>query len=199
LKIIILLFLFINLIAQDKYSIKVAYGEASQSNLGEIIFGDFSSHPINLSVIAIDGGYLLAKDIYDMPIDIYVKAGLSYFNEGSYKDPIYEGVIYIKAYYNLDAWDNRVRFGIAEGFSYTTNILLCEHLEAMEKFDNTSKFLNYLDISIDFDVGKLVGYKPLEDTYFGWAIKHRSGIAGLINDVSHGGSNYNTLYIESNF
>ena len=49
------------------------------------------------------------------------------------------------------------------------------------------------------NIGKVFDYKPLKNTYLGYAIKHRSGIFGLINNVSHGGSNYNTLYIESNF
>jgi len=48
-------------------------------------------------------------------------------------------------------------------------------------------------------MGKLFGYKQLEGTNLGFAIKHRSGIYGLINSVRRGGSNYNTLYIESKF
>ena len=33
----------------------------------------------------------------------------------------------------------------------------------------------------------------------GYLLKHRSGIAGLINNVDHGGSNYNAFYIEKKF
>jgi len=47
-------------------------------------------------------------------------------------------------------------------------------------------------------MGKLVHLKSLEDTYLGVAIKHRSGVFGLYNGV-HGGSNYNSFYIEKNF
>jgi hypothetical protein len=36
-------------------------------------------------------------------------------------------------------------------------------------------------------------------TYVGYLLKHRSGIAGLINNVDHGGSNYNSFYIEKTF
>ena len=94
---------------------------------------------------------------------------------------------------------NRVRFGFGEGLSYTTKTLRTEANDAQANNDNTSKFLNYLDISVDFDLGKLVRYKPLDETYVGFLIKHRSGIFGLINNVKHGGSNYNSLYIEKNF
>jgi len=39
----------------------------------------------------------------------------------------------------------------------------------------------------------------MNGTYVGWAIKHRSGVFGLINNVKEGGANYNTIYIEKNF
>jgi outer membrane protein len=54
-------------------------------------------------------------------------------------------------------------------------------------------------LSVDFDIGKLISYKPLHGTYIGWALKHRSGIFGLINNVRKGGSNYNTIFLERNF
>ena len=184
--------------AADKYSLRVAYGKSTSSDLGNVISGQIQSDIAKLYVYNIDGGYLLAPDIFDMPIDIYAKGGLSYYDEGNYKDA-YGADIYIKAYYNLDFLKNRVRFGFGEGVSYTSRTLTTEAKDAAVSQDNTSKFLNYLDISLDFDLGKLVRYKPLDETYVGILIKHRSGIFGLINNVKHGGSNYNSIYIEKNF
>ncbi len=160
--------------------------------------GRLGSHPENLSTVAIDGGYLLKQDLFDWPLDIYAKGGLSYFNEGT-RDDTYEILTYIKAFYNLDFLDNRVRFGFGEGVSYTTSLLEAERYESSLDGGNTSKFLNYLDISIDFDIGKLVGSQMWEDTYFGILLKHRSGIYGLINNVADGGSNYNSVYLERKF
>lgn len=187
--------------AFDNYSLRAAYGVASKSDLAEIMIGDFSPHPKHLSVVAIDGGYLLKEGAFDLPLDIYLKGGFSRYDESAaFRDDLYEMTLYIKAYYNFDFLDNRVRFGFGEGGSYTTGILFVELEEAIESgYDKTSHFLNYLDISLDFDLGKLVGYKELEGAYIGWAIKHRSGILGLINNVKRGGSNYNTIYIEKNF
>jgi len=194
-----LLFLFtFSLNAAENYSLRVAHGNASQSDLGEIISGDFSSHPENLSVTAFDFGYLYKKNILKSPIDIYFKSSISVFDENSYKD-VYELTLFVKMYYNFDFFENRVRFGLGEGVSYTSSILRVEYLEATLKEDNNSKFLNYIDVSLDFDFGKLVKYKPLYETYIGYSLKHRSGIYGLINSVKNGGSNYNTLYIEKNF
>jgi len=181
-----------------KYSFRAVYGTPTSNDLGEILTGKFGSNFNDFHVYSIDGGYLLAASAFDLPLDFYAKSGLSYYDEGINKDA-YGMDIYIKAFWNFDVWDNRLRFGFGEGVSYTSRTLSAESIDAAANNDNTSKFLNYLDISFDFDFGKLIGYKALDDTYVGFLIKHRSGIFGLINNVKHGGSNYNSFYIERKF
>ena len=185
------------LVASDNYSLRVAYGEASKNDLGEILLGKLGPHPKDLSVIAVDGGYLYIKNAFDFPIDVYFKGGLSYFNEDTH-DNVLEGVAYIKLFYNINVLSNDFRFGFGEGVSYASSVLETEYDESIEKDRGTSNFLNYLDISFDFDVGKLVHSKPLEQLYLGILLKHRSGVFGLYNNVS-GGSNYNSVYIEKKF
>ncbi len=184
--------------AQEDYSFRVAYGKVTSSDLGEIILGDIKSHEYDLRVLALDAGYLLKADIFELPIDFYAKTGVSRFFEDGYQDDVYEGVLYVKAYWNIDFLDNRVRVGFGEGVSYTTEVLTTEYLEATEDEEPYAQFLNYLDISVDFDVGRLIRYKPLYNTYIAWTIKHRSGVRGLYSGV-YGGSNYNTISIEKNF
>lgn len=200
-KIFLLLLLTLNLIAVDEYSFRIGYGKASKSPLTEIISGNAyeNNHNKDLSVLSFNGGYLLKESLFDWPIDIYVKGGLSYFDEAGTRSNLYEVVLYIKAYYNLDFRDNRIRFGIGEGGSYTSDILFIEDEEAFVKNGNTAYYLNYIDMSVDFDLGRLVGHKEMNNTYIGWALKHRSGIFGFINSVKDGGSNYNTVYLEKNF
>lgn len=198
-KFFILLFLFANLVAQDDYSLRVAYGKVTSSDFGEILVGNIHSHPNDLNVLSLDGGYLFQQNTLDLPIDTYVKAGLSYFDEDGMHHDVFEFTLYIKLYYNIDFLDNRVRFGFGEGGSYTESLLYAEVLEARQKQGNNSRFLNYIDLSLDVDLGKLIRYRDLEGTTFGWALKHRSGIYGLVNNVRHGGSNYNTFYIETKF
>ena len=201
-KILLLLLLIASSIfaseATNKYSMRVAYGKSTSSDLGNVVSGKIDGDTANLYVYDIDGGYLLVPNLFDMPIDIYAKGSLSYYDEGSSANA-YGVDTYIKAYYNLDFLKNRVRFGFGEGVSYTTKTLRTESNDAQAHSRNTSKFLNYLDISMDFDIGKLVSYKPLSQTYVGFLIKHRSGIFGTINNVNHGGSNYNSIYLERNF
>ena len=197
----LLINLALNAYDNDKYSMRLAYGFASNNDSGQISFDNSSITSKDLYVLAVDGGYLLKKDFMDLPIDIYLKGGVSYFDE-DVNNNTYEVIAYIKALYNVDFLDNKIRFGLGEGGSYTTSILEVEYDDVhsdSNNISNTSKFLNYLDITVDFDLGKLINYKPMKETYVGYLLKHRSGIFGLINNVDHGGSNYNSFYVEKNF
>ena len=211
-KLFILFFLFANLIAQDDYSFRVGYGQATQSDFSQAIHGDWESSSVSSEVVSLDVGYLLIEDYNDWPMDVYVKGGLSRIDsESGTQDlgargiaiydsqTVYATRVYIKAFWNFDFWDNRVRFGFGEGVSYTSDTLNVEQYEADSENDNSSNFLNYIDFSLDFSIGKLVNYKPFDEVYLGWALEHRSGIFGLINNVEKGGSNYNTFYVESKF
>jgi len=196
-----------------KFSFRAAYGYASEKDLGEILLtADFSKHPINLTMLALDGGYLLKSGLFGMPIDVYAKGGFSRFKDvttyrrgnvvyGGHSD-VYEILAYIKLLYNFDFAKNRVRLGFGEGLSYVNHLLVAEVYDATNPLTNqqdpTARFLNYLDITLDFDLGKLIRVKSLEDVYVGYLLKHRSGVYGLFNGV-HGGSNYNSFYIEAKF
>jgi len=189
----------LHLSASQDYSVRVAHGMAVDSDFGEILGGHIKEHPNNLKVTALDVGYLLAKDIYDLPLDLYVYGGVAYFDEDSMKQNVYEGTLYIKLFYNLDLWSQRFRLGFGEGGSYVSSTLYAEYIEAVEEGDKTSKYLNYLDFTLDFDLGRALRFKELEDTTLGFLIKHRSSIFGLVNSVEKGGTNYNCFYLEKKF
>ena len=193
------LLIFANLEANDDYSFRVAFGKATTSNLSEIISGDIGNPPRDYYVYGFDAGYLISKDFYDLPIDFYAQLGLGIYDEDGAQKTVYESTLYIKVFWKIDFLDNRVRLGLGEGISYTSRYLQIEWDEAMDDGDNYSKYLNYLDLSIDFDLGRLTGVRSLKDTYIGWTIKHRSGVWGLFNSVEEGGVNYNTISITKNF
>jgi len=215
-RLLLLFLVFLSCIRADgKYSIKFAAGEASLSNLNQILSLKNEYHPDSMRTYGVDLGYLLVKDTFELPLDIYIKGAFYYYPEkGTYyhEDPelstygnkyvqndIYEGIIYVKAYWNFNFWKNRIRLGVAEGISCVSDIPLVERQEADSDGDNTSRVLNYLELSIDFDMGRLIRYKPMENFYAGFFIKHRSGIFGLINGVKEGGNNYLMLNLEKNF
>jgi len=210
---LILILIFSFLKADKDYSLRFAYGMESDSDLGEILtFQNPTAHKYNMDVYSLDGGYRFAKNAWDLPLDFYIKGGVALFksedlskykeldwmNDVSSKD-VYEFTFYIKLYYKF--FSEKLRLGLGEGGSYVTDYLSPEVIEEHEQDNENpkySKYLNYLDISLDLDIGKLFDYKPLFETYLGYTLKHRSGIFGLVNGVS-GGSNYNTISIERNF
>ncbi len=169
--------------------------------------GDWHPYPEKTTAFNLDGGYRLSHNTFSWPLDIYLKGGLSYFDEKGvlfqgkrYKD-VLEATFYIKAYLKLDFWQNRVRLGAGEGLSLAQEIPVVEVVDATNgegTVDPTAKFLNYLDFSIDFDVGRLIRVKSMQELYLGYTLKHRSGVFGLFNGV-HGGSNYNMFTLEKNF
>lgn len=194
-KIFLLLLLWFNLFAQNDYSLRFAYGKASESDLGKIIFGDFLNNQQNgFSVLALDAGYKLYRSDNNA-WSIYAKTGLANFHDKGIGH-IYESTLYFKAYYTFFKF---MRLGAGEGLSYTSGILQTEYLEAQRNHGKNSKFLNYLDFNLDFNIGSLIPYSFFDELYVGWSLKHRSGVYGLINNVKHGGSNYNAISIEKNF
>ena len=208
------LLLTFNLSADSKdFSLRFAYGKESDQDLGEILtLQSPTKSKYDFYVYAVDVGYRFAKNAWDLPLDFYIKGGVALFknedlskykeldwmNDVSSKD-VYEFTFYIKLYYKF--FSEKLRLGLGEGGSYVTDYLSPEVIEEHEQDNENpkySKYLNYLDISLDLDIGKLFDYKPLFETYLGYTLKHRSGIFGLVNGVS-GGSNYNTISIERNF
>lgn len=199
-KFLILLFLFFNLYADNDYSLRGAYGTSSASDFDELYkFRGLNTSPYDTSVYNLAVGYRFAKNFYDLPIDFTVNGGASYFDENGHQSDFLEGNLYLKMFIKFNFLSQQFRYGIAEGVSYAGNIPWVEHKEAVAENDNESKFLNYMEMTFDFDVGKLIRVKSLEELYLGYLIKHRSGAHGLYGGVSDGGSNYNCIYIEKNF
>ena len=191
------------------YSIRIGYGIADANDLGEILRGDFNPYTNNTSVYNLDAGWCFTHNFYDLPFDFYLKGGLSYFDEngaydkrgeGPYKNFV-EGTFYVKVYGKIDFWHNRIRLGFGEGVSYAQEIPVVEIDDATHNgtVDKSSKFLNYLDISLDIDVGRLIHVKSMEDLYLGYTLKHRSSVFGLYGNGAVNGSNYNMIVLEKNF
>jgi len=179
-----------------RYSTRIGFGYSDANDLGEILSGHWNKFDGHTSARTLDGGYRLVKDTFGAPIDIYLKGGIAYFDENDFQESFYELIFYVKAYLKLDFLGNRVRLGVGEGLSLAQEIPIVESIDADGA--PTAKFLNYLDISLDFDTGRLLHVDSMKDLYLGYTLKHRSGVFGLFNGV-HGGSNYNMLTLEKNF
>lgn len=184
---------------ETKYSFRLQAGSSSASDLNQLYtFQGLNKSKYETNTLGIDVGYKLYENIADFPFDLYAKGGISYFDENYHQPDFLEATLYIKLLWKLNFFNNQARIGFGEGFSYAGRVPYVEAQEAIEENDNQSNFLNYLDVTVDFDLGKLIHSKSLDETYIGYLIKHRSGVHGLYNGIYDGGSNYNCIYVEKN-
>ena len=177
--------------------VRLAHGWATPSSLGEIIQFDWEDDPYNNQLTSLFYGHPLTDKLFGIPFDIYLTPGLVWHNSSEVQDSFPEYVLAVKAYYTVK-WPLRWRLGLAEGLSYTTQIPFVENYELNEKGYEPSKLLNFLDLSLDMNLGDLFRAKSMENLWFGWSIHHRSGIfetSGMFGRIK-GGSNYNTLYLQ---
>ena len=198
-KIFLLFTLLFSLHAQDNYELRLTYARADNNDLLYIMVGDMAPNTSGIRMVSLDGGYKIAENFYHLPIDLYVEGGISKYLEKEYGPDVYENTLYLKGYYNFKPVGNHIRLGLAEGASYMYGTLHVEQEEAKKQGGNLSHYLNYLEFSADIDMGKLTKIQAFNELYFGFMIHHRSGIFGLINNVRHGGSNYEGIYLEKKF
>lgn len=193
-----------SLAPDSKWSFRVAGGlNAEASLLGIIPGGDFSVSPERTGVVSLEVGKLLDERFQGWPVDVYVKGAYMRYLENGIQPNGNGAAVYIKGYYYGFPWSQYVntRFGFGQGLSWVDQIPALEQRDLEKKNPNTSRLLCYLDVSIDFSIGDVIRYKPLKDTYLGFAVIHRSGIFGTADIFGgvDGGSNYNSIYIETVF
>jgi outer membrane scaffolding protein for murein synthesis (MipA/OmpV family) len=90
------------------------------------------------------------------------------------------------------------RWGFGFGMSYAQKVPIAEQRKQAQKGDNTSHFLNYLEMTLDFPLRRVSKARWLQNCYAGLTIVHRSGIFGtsdFLGDVS-GGSDWLTAHLE---
>jgi len=64
-----------------------------------------------------------------------------------------------------------------------------------------SNLLNYLDFTLDFNLGDIFGGQLLDELWLGYGIHHRSAIFEKAQQFGRirGGSNYQTFYLQYHF
>ena len=188
----------------DEY-LRLAHGWATPSNIGDILKFHTERDDENNQMSSVFYGTQVADSLLTMPIDIYFTPGLVWHYSSDVQQDIAEVVLAIKAFYTFD-FGPRWRLGIAEGLSYVSNITYIEGFELTGEdgkrgYENSSKLLNYLDFSLDVNVGDIFNNKALAQTWFGYSIHHRSGIfeSSSVFGRIKGGSNYQTVYLQWHF
>ncbi len=90
------------------------------------------------------------------------------------------------------------RYSFGYGMSYAEKVPIAEQRKQASKGENTSHFLNYLELTLDFPLRRVSKASWLQDCYAGVTVVHRSGIFGLsdiLGDLA-GGADWITASLE---
>lgn len=155
------------------------------------------------SVTGLHVGRPFLERVNGWPVDIHGYVGVLRRNERGRQPGAWQVDAYMKAFFYGFPWSARVetRLGFGIGLSYASRVPWHEVDSQARRGRPTSKLLNYLDPSIDVNVGDLLGSDRWRRTYVGVGVSHRSGIfasSRLLGRVN-GGSNYLYTYLETEF
>jgi outer membrane protein len=180
--------------------LRLAHGWATPSNLGNIIHGNTENDKYNNQLTSLFYGYPLTNELFGIPLDIYLTPGFVWHWDSRVQSNSQEYVLAVKAYYTIK-WPTTWRLGFAEGASYVSEVTYIERVDLDKDDYEASKLMNYLDFSLDLNLGDLFGSKDMKKWWLGYSIHHRSSI---FEKASHfgrikGGSNYNTVYLQMDF
>ena len=184
---------------------KLLYGKSTEDgcHLAKIItLTCASTAKVNSTRIAgVQVGKPFIEQLNGWPLDIVGYIGLLQHDDRGLAPNGLQIDAFMKAYYYGFPWSERIktRLGLGVGVSLAQRVPYVESSSQAARGRATSRLLNYLDPSIDFSLGDLIGRPGLKDTYLGFGVSHRSGIFGssrLLGNVN-GGSNYIYTYIET--
>ncbi len=180
--------------------LRLAHGWATPSDLQDIITFKRRKDDHHNQLTSIFYGHPLSDTLLGLPLATYLTPGLVWHWQSDVQESGQEFVLAIKSYYTF-AWPAEWRLGFGTGFSYAANVPYIEQVEMAKKGYEDSKWLLYLDFSLDLNLGKLFRVDMLDDIWLGYSVHHRSGIFGSSSMFSRisGGSNYNTIALQYHF
>jgi outer membrane scaffolding protein for murein synthesis (MipA/OmpV family) len=184
-----------------EWSWRVNYGYQADGNIiSEIDQGDFSKSELADTNIA---GFTLSKLLSEgKRMDFLGR--LAFFrhyeeDEGNGTFSSYAAYISVmgKGYspWSKEEW---FRYSFGFGMSYADKVPIAEQRKQASSGENTSHFLNYLELTLDFPLRRVSKASWLQDCYAGVTVVHRSGIFGLsdiLGDLA-GGADWITASLE---
>ncbi len=187
--------------------VRVLYGRAAQDecHLARVITLRCAS--INRDTPTSVAGLYLGKPFVESfngwALDFVGYIGLTHHRDRPYQRNGQQLDLLMKAYWHGFPWSHRIktRAGWGFGVSIANRVPYQERISLEERGRQTSKVLNYLDPSIEFSLGDIIGKPAWRETYVALGVSHRSGIfasSRLLGEVD-GGSNYLYTAIEARF
>ena len=161
--------------------VKVFYGRASGDgcHMARIMTLRCTSldHENPTSVTGVHVGRPFLERVNGWPVDFNGYVGVLFRNENNLQANSWQVDAYMKAFYYGFPWSRWVntRIGMGFGISYSNHVPWTEVVSQERRERPTSKLLNYLDPTIDVNVGDIFRSESWKKTYFGLGISHRSG------------------------
>ena len=188
---------------QGEWSWRVNYGYQADGNIvGEIDQGDFSKSTVATTNI---GGLTLGKLLTEgKRVDFVGNVAMfRHYEKDEGNGNFSSWAAYISARgkgYSPWSKEEIFRWSFGFGMSYADKVPIAEQRKQSGEgaFGNTSHFLNYLEMTVDFPLRRISKANWLQRCYAGLAIVHRSGIFGtsdFLGDVS-GGADWLTAHLE---
>jgi outer membrane protein len=182
--------------------VKLYRGKASECDVLQVVLLNCTSTrtPEETRVTSVEFGRTLIERLNGWNMDIAGYIGLLHHDENGFQPNHWQVNAYFKSYWYGFPWRDRVktRIGIGSGLSYAERVPTIEARDQARRGENTHKLITYLDPTIDFSLGDLIGSRRLRNTFVGLGVSHRSGIFGLSRLLGNvdGGSNYIYTYVE---
>lgn len=179
---------------------RLGQGFATPSSLAQILHFESVPDTNNNKLTSIFYGYPLTDSMLGLPLEVYLTPGFTWHWQSDVQPNSFEINLAIKLYYTIK-WPIRWRLGAGEGLSWVNKIPYVEANSLAKKEYKPSNLMNYLDFSVDFNIGDIVGGKPMKQWWIGYYIHHRSSIfesAQHFGRIS-GGSNVHTIYLMWNY
>jgi MipA family protein len=184
-----------------EWSWRVNYGYQADGNIvSEIDQGDFSKSKLADTRI---GGFTLSKLLSEGDRVEFLGrlAVFRHFEEDEGNGTFASYAAYISAMgkgYSPWSQEEWFRWSLGFGMSYAESVPIAEQRKQAAQGENTSHFLNYMEMTLDFPLRRVSKTSWLKDCYAGLSVVHRSGIFGtsdFLGDVA-GGSDWITAHLE---
>jgi len=178
-------------------NLRVMHGWATPSSLAKILNGDIEDDPFNNQLTSLFYEIPLTDRFFGLPFQIMLGTGYVQHWSSAVQDRTFEVVAKVHFYYTF-TWPLRWRLGVAEGFSWIEEPTYIEVISLEEKGYRPSQLMNYLDFTLDVNVGDLFRAEKLRHMWFGVNIHHRSSIFESASQFGRikGGSNYPGFHVQ---
>lgn len=180
--------------------VRVGHMWATPSSLNQIIRGNASKDPDNHQLTTIFYGHPLTDRLFGLPIEFFLHPGIGLHWKSPKQDYELEFIFSIKFYYTIPL-PVRIRLGAAEGVSWVTDVPYREEQNLTAKGFTPSQALNYLDFSVDLNLGDITPGEALDKLWLGYYIHHRSAMFKSAQQFGRikGGSNFQAIYLQYHF